>query len=155
MAHSLFYSFHSYHDIWQYSSANPTERTKNDGLQQHSSSWVHFGRLYGSNKRGRSSNRCSRDSPSPNHVCFSYFRKFRCVILKSQKGIQTDLNGSSGLWEKNARLIHWRDNSSSQLDWYATVAGILDKFVYLFISPIQIAPWLTLIAIVNTGISVG
>ena len=33
--------------------------------------------------------------------------------------------------------------------------GFWSKFFYLFISTIQVAPWLSLIAIINTGISVG
>jgi NADH:ubiquinone oxidoreductase subunit 2 (subunit N) len=33
--------------------------------------------------------------------------------------------------------------------------GFWSKFLYLFIAPLQTAWWLTLIAIINTGISVG
>jgi len=33
--------------------------------------------------------------------------------------------------------------------------GFWSKFLYLFISPVQFAPWLTLVAILNTGISIG
>jgi len=33
--------------------------------------------------------------------------------------------------------------------------GFWSKFLYLFISTIEIAPWLTLIAIANTGLSIG
>jgi NADH-quinone oxidoreductase subunit N len=33
--------------------------------------------------------------------------------------------------------------------------GFWSKFLYLFISPLEVAPWLTLVAVVNTGISVG
>jgi NADH:ubiquinone oxidoreductase subunit 2 (subunit N) len=33
--------------------------------------------------------------------------------------------------------------------------GFWSKFLYLFISTVQVAPWLTLIAIANTGLSVG
>src|SRR5208282_906286 len=127
MAYSLFHSFHSHYDIWQYSSANSTKRSKNDGLQQHSTSWLHFSWLRGSNKRGGSGNRCSRDSSPPYRLCFSYFRNFHWISVHNAKRHEDRLKRHWRTLEKNARLIHWHDYSSSQLNRYASVAGLLEQ----------------------------
>jgi proton-translocating NADH-quinone oxidoreductase chain N len=80
---------------------------------------------------------------------------FVALAYIAQKGILTDINGVSGLWRKMPVLSIGVTILLLSLIGMPPLLGFWSKFVYLFISPIQIAPWLTLIAIVNTGISVG
>lgn len=80
---------------------------------------------------------------------------FIALAYISQKGVHTDLNGISGLWRKMPVLSVGITILLLSLIGMPPLLGFWSKFVYLFISPIQIAPWLTFIAIANTGISVG
>ena len=73
----------------------------------------------------------------------------------AEKGIKTDLDGIGGLWRKMPVLSVALVILILSLVGMPPLLGFWSKFVYLFISPIQVAPWLALIAIANTGISVG
>ena len=80
---------------------------------------------------------------------------FIALAYITQKGMQTDLNGIGGLWRKMPVLSIGLTILLLNLIGMPPLLGFWSKILYLFTSPIQIAPWLTLIAIVNTGISVG
>ncbi len=80
---------------------------------------------------------------------------FIALAYISGKGMQTDLNSIGGLWRKMPVLSIGITILLLSLIGMPPLLGFWSKFLYLFISTIQIAPWLTLIAIINTGISVG
>jgi proton-translocating NADH-quinone oxidoreductase chain N len=80
---------------------------------------------------------------------------FIALAYLTQKGMQTDLNGIGGLWRKMPIISIGITILLLSLIGMPPLLGFWSKFLYLFISPIQIAPWLTLVAIINTGISVG
>ena len=80
---------------------------------------------------------------------------FIALAYITQKGMQTDLNGVGGLWRKMPVLSIGMAILLLSLIGLPPLLGFWSKFLYLFISTVQIAPWLTLIAIINTGISVG
>ena len=80
---------------------------------------------------------------------------FIALAYVTQKGMQTDLNGIGGLWKKMPVLSVGLTILLLNLIGMPPLLGFWSKILYLFTSPLQIAPWLTLIAIANTGISVG
>jgi len=80
---------------------------------------------------------------------------FIALAYIKQKGIQTDLNGVGGLWRKMPVLSIGMTVLLLSLIGMPPLLGFWSKFFFLFISTIQVAPWLSLIAIINTGISVG
>ena len=80
---------------------------------------------------------------------------FIALAYMTQKGMKTDLNGVSGLWRKMPVLSIGMTVLLLSLIGMPPLLGFWSKFLYLFISTIQVAPWLSLIAIINTGISVG
>ncbi len=80
---------------------------------------------------------------------------FVALSYLAEKGIKTDLDGIGGLWRKMPVLSLVLVILLLSLIGMPPLLGFWTKFVYLFIAPIQVAPWLTLIAIINTGISVG
>lgn len=80
---------------------------------------------------------------------------FIALAYLTRKGIQTDLSGVGGLWRKMPILSIALTILVLSLIGMPPLLGFWSKFLYLFISPFQIAPWLTFIAIINTGISVG
>ncbi len=80
---------------------------------------------------------------------------FIALAYITQKGMKTDLNGIGGLWRKMPVLSIGMTILLLSLIGMPPLLGFWSKFFYLFISTIQVAPWLSLIAIVNTGISVG
>jgi NADH-quinone oxidoreductase subunit N len=80
---------------------------------------------------------------------------FIALAYIEQKGIRTDLSGISGLWRKMPILSIGIGILVLSLIGMPPLLGFWSKFLYLFIAPLQTAWWLTLIAIINTGISVG
>lgn len=80
---------------------------------------------------------------------------FIALAYIEQKGIRTDLSGISGLWKKMPVLSVGVSILVLSLIGMPPLLGFWSKFLYLFIAPLQKAWWLTLIAIINTGISVG
>ena len=80
---------------------------------------------------------------------------FIALAYIEQKGIRTDLSGISGLWRKMPILSIGISILVLSLIGMPPLLGFWSKFLYLFIAPLQNAWWLTLIAIINTGISVG
>ncbi len=80
---------------------------------------------------------------------------FVALSYLAEKGVKTDLDGIGGLWRKMPVLSLVLVILLLSLIGMPPLLGFWSKFVYLFIAPIQVAPWLTLIAIINTGISVG
>lgn len=80
---------------------------------------------------------------------------FVALAYISEKGVKTDLEGMSGLWKRMPVLSVVLIILLLSLIGMPPLIGFWSKFVYLFISPIAVAPWLSLIAIINTGISVG
>jgi proton-translocating NADH-quinone oxidoreductase chain N len=80
---------------------------------------------------------------------------FIALAYIEQKGVRTDLSGISGLWKKMPVLSVGVSILVLSLIGMPPLLGFWSKFLYLFIAPLQNAWWLTLIAIVNTGISVG
>jgi NADH-quinone oxidoreductase subunit N len=80
---------------------------------------------------------------------------FVALAYLNGKGIKTDLEGLSGLWRRMPVLSTILLILLLSLIGVPPLIGFWSKFVYLFVSPIAAAPWLTLIAIVNTGLSVG
>lgn len=72
-----------------------------------------------------------------------------------EKGLNTDLDGIGGLWRKMPVLSPCIVILVLSLIGMPPLLGFWSKFMYLFISTIEIAPWLTLIAIANTGLSLG
>lgn len=80
---------------------------------------------------------------------------FVALAYLNKKGFKTDLDGIRGLWKKMPVLSIAILILLLSLIGVPPLVGFWSKFVYLFISTIEVAPWLTLIAIINTGISVG
>ncbi|HKZ88232.1 MAG TPA: NADH-quinone oxidoreductase subunit N [Candidatus Bathyarchaeia archaeon] len=80
---------------------------------------------------------------------------FVALAYLVEKGVKTDLDGIGGLWRKMPALSVAIVILLLSLIGMPPLIGFWSKFVYLFISPIEVAPWLTLVAIINTGISVG
>lgn len=80
---------------------------------------------------------------------------FIALAYIEQKGIRTDLSGISGLWKKMPVLSVGVSILVLSLIGMPPLLGFWSKFLYLFIAPLQKAWWLTLVAIINTGISVG
>jgi len=72
-----------------------------------------------------------------------------------EKGVKTDLDNIAGLWRKMPVLSASISILVLSLIGMPPLLGFWSKFMYLFISTIEIAPWLTLIAIANTGLSLG
>ncbi len=80
---------------------------------------------------------------------------FVALAYLVDKGMKTDLDDMSGLWRKMPVFSVALVILVLSLIGVPPLLGFWSKFLYLFISPIEVAPWLTLIAIINTGISVG
>jgi proton-translocating NADH-quinone oxidoreductase chain N len=72
-----------------------------------------------------------------------------------EKGVGTNLNSIRELWRRMPILSVSMIILDLSLLGTPPFLGFWSKFIYLFTSPLEIAPWLTLIAIINTGISVG
>jgi NADH-quinone oxidoreductase subunit N len=80
---------------------------------------------------------------------------FVALSYLASKGLKTDLDGMSGLWRRMPVLSVCLVVLVLSLIGMPPLLGFWSKFMYLFTSTVEIAPWLTLIAIVNTGISIG
>jgi len=80
---------------------------------------------------------------------------FLALAYLVEKGMQTDLDSINGMWRKMPVLSTAIVILILSLVGMPPLLGFWSKFLYLFISTIQMAPWLTLIAIANTGLSIG
>jgi proton-translocating NADH-quinone oxidoreductase chain N len=79
-------------------------------------------------------------------VGFSYLK---------EKGIGTDLNDLHELWSRMPILTVSLVILLLSLIGTPPLLGFWSKFIYLIVSTLEVAPWLSVIAIVNTGISIG
>ncbi|OGD45823.1 hypothetical protein A3K70_04595 [Candidatus Bathyarchaeota archaeon RBG_16_48_13] len=80
---------------------------------------------------------------------------FVALSYLAEKGLGTDLDGIAGLWRKMPILSSCIVILVFSLIGMPPLIGFWSKFMYLFFSVIEIAPWLALIAVINTGVSVG
>ena len=80
---------------------------------------------------------------------------FVALAYLVEKGVRTDLDGLAGLWRKMPVLSACIVILVLSLIGAPPLLGFWSKFVYLFTSTIEVAPWLTFIAVANTGLSVG
>ncbi|MEM2211510.1 MAG: NADH-quinone oxidoreductase subunit N [Nitrososphaerales archaeon] len=92
------------------------------------------------------------------HISTYIFAKigiFVTLAYLSRIGLKLDLEGLSGLSKKMPITSVSLIILLLSLIGVPPLLGFWSKFPYLFLSTIDIAPWLTLIAIINSGISVG
>lgn len=80
---------------------------------------------------------------------------FVALAYMAEKGVRTDLESISGLWRRMPVLSTSTAILVLSLIGMPPLLGFWSKFLYLFISTVRVAPWLTLVAIANTGLSVG
>jgi NADH-quinone oxidoreductase subunit N len=80
---------------------------------------------------------------------------FVALAYFAEKGIKSDLESLGGLWRRMPVVSVALVVLVLSLIGMPPLLGFWSKFLYLFISPLEVAPWLTLVAVVNTGISVG
>jgi NADH-quinone oxidoreductase subunit N len=80
---------------------------------------------------------------------------FVALAYFAEKGLNSDLESLGGLWRRMPVVSVALVVLVLSLIGMPPLLGFWSKFLYLFISPLEVAPWLTLVAVVNTGISVG
>ncbi|MCS7115920.1 MAG: NADH-quinone oxidoreductase subunit N [Nitrososphaerota archaeon] len=92
------------------------------------------------------------------HISTYVFAKigiFVALAYLSRMGLRLDLEGLGGLSKRMPITSISITMLLLSLIGVPPLLGFWSKFPYLFLSTIDIAPWLTFIAIVNSGISVG
>jgi proton-translocating NADH-quinone oxidoreductase chain N len=80
---------------------------------------------------------------------------FVALAYLIEKGVGTNLNSIRELWRRMPILSVSMIILVLSLLGMPPFLGFWSKFIYLFVSTLEVAPWLTFIAIINTGISVG
>lgn len=72
-----------------------------------------------------------------------------------ENGVGTDLKDLHELWSRNPILTVSLVVLLLSLIGTPPFLGFWSRFIYLIVSPLEVAPWLSWVAILNTGISIG